>query len=343
VILSKKQILFLYKKNKTNLSRNLRIFYPETFNFIKKTIKKQNSNNFSEKIYRFLYPDKGTCVVCGRDTTFRTLTIGFLKHCSQSCQQLNTAKKYGVKNLFQSEKIKKKIRKTWMKKYGVDCPTKNKDIIKKGKLSKLEKYGNENFSNPKKVIQTCLEKYGVSNPNKLNSIRKKIEKTNLQRYGVKYFNNSEKTKQTNIKKYGVEYPSQNIDIHLKQLKNAYRIKQYTTRTNKIIHYQGYENFALDILLNEYQENDIITDKKQIPHFSYKYNNKIKKYFPDIFIKSENIVIEVKSVWTDILHKEIDKLKEECVIENGFKFRKYVFNKKGEIVKLYEKEKDIINK
>lgn len=35
--------------------------------------------------------------------------------------------KYGVKNLFQSEEIKNKIRKTWIEKYGYDNPNKNKE------------------------------------------------------------------------------------------------------------------------------------------------------------------------------------------------------------------------
>jgi hypothetical protein len=80
--------------------------------------------------------------------------------------------KYGVDNVFQSEKIKEKIRKSHMKKYGVDHHMKN-DVVKN------------------KMIKTLLEKYGVDNILKDNLVKEKIKSTNKDRYG---FDNPMKNK-----------------------------------------------------------------------------------------------------------------------------------------------------
>ena len=74
--------------------------------------------------------------------------------------------KYGVDNVFQSDEIKQKIRKTNKEKYGNECASKT-NIVKD------------------KIKQTCLEKYGVEAALASDIIRKKIEETNIDRYGSK--------------------------------------------------------------------------------------------------------------------------------------------------------------
>jgi len=60
--------------------------------------------------------------------------------------------------------------------------------------------------------------------------------------------------------------------------------------------QGYENFIIDELLKTFSENQIITDKKDVPVIKY-YLQKQRKYYPDIYIPHLNKIIEVKSIWT----------------------------------------------
>ena len=57
-----------------------------------------------------------------------------------------TKKKYGVDNVFESEEIKDRIKKTIIEKYGVDNPLKSEEIKEKIKRTLLEKYGVDHFS-----------------------------------------------------------------------------------------------------------------------------------------------------------------------------------------------------
>jgi len=65
--------------------------------------------------------------------------------------------------------------------------------------------------------------------------------------------------------------------------------------------QGFEGNAIDILLNTYKEDDIETSRKEITKlvgsFMYNLEGIDRRYFPDIYIKSINTIIEVKSEYT----------------------------------------------
>jgi hypothetical protein len=74
-------------------------------------------------------------------------------------------------------------------------------------------------------------------------------------------------------------------------------KDYTLPSGNIIRIQGYEHLALDELTKLYKEQDIFTNKDDVPKVLYQLKNKQHRYYPDIYIKSENKVIEVKSTWT----------------------------------------------
>lgn len=62
---------------------------------------------------------------------------------------------------------------------------------------------------------------------------------------------------------------------------------------------GYENYALDVILTQYTEGNIINDKR-IPRFTW-YCEEDKKhiYTPDIMLVLQpiNLIIEVKSFYT----------------------------------------------
>ena len=140
-------------------------------------------------------------------------------------------------------------------------------------------------------------------------------------------------KQTNILKYGVEYAIQNSNIFIKSINNSYNKKEYILPfSENIIYVQGYEPLALDILFNNfYKEDEIKTNRKDIPIIKYTNNNKNSVYYPDIFIPIENKIIEVKSTWT--YEKEIEKnnLKREACINVGYNFEFWIFNLKKELV------------
>jgi hypothetical protein len=238
--------------------------------------------------------------------------------------------------LFSSNEIKEKIKQTYLKKYGVDNFRKTEEYLSKCRKTKIEKYGNENYSNPEKVKNTCLSRYGVSNPNKLKSVRNKIKNTHLEKYGVDNFTKTqeyrEKTLATNFRKYGVRNVNQSEDFQQQLQKKSYKFKSYILPSGKEIKVQGYEPFALNFLLKHHDESDIITDRKFTPKFWYITNDgKNRIYYPDMYIKSSNTVIETKSLWTNTLHQVVDELKKQSVLNGGYNFRKLIFGKKGEII------------
>jgi len=49
------------------------------------------------------------------------------------------------------------------------------------------------------------------------------------------------------------------------------------------------------------------------------NSKTRRYYPDIYIKSENKIIEVKSDYTMKQHKNINLLKRQACLDKGLQF------------------------
>ena len=86
---------------------------------------------------------------------------------------------------------------------------------------------------------------------------------------------------------------------------------------------------MDYLLKYYHEDDILYKNKSIEDkvgkIFYQNIDKMSRYFPDLYIISENKIIEVKSTFTydlDIV-KNIAK-KEEC-LKRGINFEFIIFD------------------
>jgi hypothetical protein len=245
--------------------------------------------------------------------------------------------KYGFENPFQNKEVKDKIIETNIKKYGVKSAIQNKEIMKKIQNTNMEKYGcinvaqNENVKN--KMKKTNMEKYGVEYNLQSKEIRIKIENTNLQKYGNKMTLQNdeikEKSKITCLKKYGYEYATQNAIISSKQYSNSN--KQYIYPSGFSVNIQGYENFALNILLKTYNEKDILTKKIDMPVIKYDYKNKNRIYFPDIYIPKNNLIIEVKSYYTykNYLIKNI--LKALATRKLNFNYEIWIFDKNSNLL------------
>jgi hypothetical protein len=244
--------------------------------------------------------------------------------------------RYGVEHYTKTEECKDKMKKTNIERYGVDNPATLDEIKEKMKETILQRYGVDNYSKTddwkEKTKETNMQRYGVDHYSKTEAYKEKIVKTNMQRYGV---SNSNKTKETRDKikatcltRYGVEHPAQCQEIAEKTQKNAKKYKEYTMPSGTIRKVQGYEPFALDELVKKYQEDDIITDRKYIPRITYMINDKKKYYFPDIFIRSINTIIEVKSTWT--YQSKLDNIreKESATKMAGYEYEIWVFDGKG---------------
>jgi hypothetical protein len=164
---------------------------------------------------------------------------------------------------------------------------------------------------------------------------KEIRKqTNIKMTGCENFFQSndikEKIKNTNIKKYGVEYCAQNVEIANKMLSTGVKFKDYIFPSGRIEKIQGYENIALDELINNelINETDIIVGCKNVPTIWYTTNDDVKhRHYVDIFIPIQNRCIEVKGEWFYIRDKHILELKKQEAEKLGYKYELWVYDKK----------------
>jgi hypothetical protein len=224
------------------------------------------------------------------------------KHCKQcgiKQRKSTNLKKYGNINPANSEELKT----IWIEKVKNKTIEEKEKTKEKRKKTNIIKYGVEHILQSKEIrqkgIETNLEKYGVEFTLQVSEIRQKGIETCLSKYGVEHPLQNQKLLdkmiETNLVKYGVKYTSQNSKVHDKQMK--YMSKKYIFPSGKIVKVQGYENFALDILLKTYQEKDILTNRIDMPEIWYNHFDKKRRYFSDIYIEKENKIIEIKSLYT----------------------------------------------
>lgn len=178
-------------------------------------------------------------------------------------------------------------------------------------------------------VKTCMERYGVKNSAMIDSVKEKIQTSFNTRFGghpKRSKDVQEKWKQTCLEKYG-GHPNQNPNVQAKQEINSYKFKEFTFPSGRLVKYQGYENLAINDLLKIYPEDDIYVGRGAVPIFHYECEGIKRVYFPDIFIKSSNTIIEVKSEWTVKLHTARLDDKAKGVKEAGYNFEVWVYSEK----------------
>lgn len=114
----------------------------------------------------------------------------------------------------------------------------------------------------------------------------------------------------------------------------HKYTDYILPSGRIVKLQGYEPQVLTELLKSYTEDDIVIGVKEISkelgRITYIQDNIEHTYLPDFYIRSENKVIEVKSVYTYELHKEKNELKKEACLVKGILFEFIILDKNVEI-------------
>lgn len=115
----------------------------------------------------------------------------------------------------------------------------------------------------------------------------------------------------------------NVNVFNKQLESSYKSKDYKLPSGKIVKVQGYENQALDMLLERYDESDLIIQdieiEEKIGKIEYKMDGKNYRYYPDFYIIPENKIIEVKCKFTLNHNKNLNIAKMNACIESGLSF------------------------
>lgn len=290
--------------------------------------------HFKNKIY-----SEVKCFCCDKNVRYVDVKRGYVKYCSNSCQSKD------FWNNISDEKIRSrslKSKETCLNKYGVDNPQKSEEIKKKSKNTNKEKYGFDHHlkseSGKLKVKKSIQDKYGVDNISKLESVKQKklIKSKSKSEFERKLIN--EKYQKTCLERYGVTHLSKDSNFLEELLKNSFSYKSYRLPSGKIVSLQGYEPKAMDFLLEKYNETDIFTKNSEIEKLIGKFtyfddDMKEHRYYPDIYIKSENRIIEVKSDFTYELEITKNQKKKESVINRNIKFNFLVIFSNGDIHEL----------
>jgi hypothetical protein len=257
-------------------------------------------------------------------------------------------KNLGVENPFQSKEIKEKIRQTNLKNHGAEYHTQTESGKEKIRQSNIRNHGVANVFQSKKIKdkikQTNLKNHGAEYHTQTESGKEKVKQSNIKNHGVaNVFQSKEikdKIKKGFLDTYGVEHPQQVPEIFEKSQKTAHKLKPYIFPSGKEVKIQGYENHALDRLLQTYQEDDLTIGASLVPKIIYTLKEKSKRYYPDIYILKDNLIIEVKSTYT--MNKELDKnlAKRKACIEQGYDFKFWIFAR-GQLIQEINKDEDYI--
>lgn len=202
-----------------------------------------------------------------------------------------------------------------------------------------------------RIRETNLRRYGGPSPANSDNVREKMQQTTLERHGVDNISKLESTKQTKVDKalerYGVENvaqasevrakisayrqnlsPEEAAEINDRGIRTAKKYRDYALPSGKVISIQGYENFALDILVQTIPEDEIVIGKGSVPVIRYSLGERRRLHFPDIFLPKENRIIEVKSTFTFARHKELNEAKMKAAQESGFQYEFWIFDSHG---------------
>lgn len=245
-----------------------------------------------EHIWNFCHQNMTipACEICKKQVKFSNKFIsGYNRFCSARCAQ-------------DSPVTKGKQKQTLFENFGVSHNFKSRKI--------------------KEARQkTWLKKYGVDNPAKAEQVQNRITKTIELRYGKEW--RAGAFSRNMQSRYGVEN-SMHLQPFQAKVSAKRSNKPYITPSGKSIWTQGFEWKALNILFSTYAEDDIKVHS-DVPAIWY-LQDKRRIHFPDIFVQSKNLIIEVKSGYTfrAMLSKNIAKM--QAAIEAGFNYAFWIFEK-----------------
>lgn len=263
------------------------------------------------------------CIICDKKARFDSMSKGYQETCSNECgYELKKRKskiklqaawdnkreeilekraqtcfnRFGVEHALQSEEVKSKGRNTCMENYGVDHPLKTREIQNQSKQTKLRLYGS--FSE--------IGKRGNAQRNATNQIR----------YGV-----------DNVSQYSPIRDKMSLSAIGRIQKGIFKRKVYVFPSGREDLIQGYEPFVLDLLLSEGVNEDDILTTRNCPVIKYED----RRYLPDIYIKSKNLLIEVKCNYTLKADFERNIKKQKAAIAAGFLHEIWVMDYKGRLI------------
>lgn len=183
-------------------------------------------------------------------------------------------KKYGVKNIFQTQEAKDKIVETNRQNHGVDYPMQSKKIQDKSK-------------------ETCQAKYGVDNPAQAQEVKNAMKATCRKKYNCDYALQSDevqnKIKATNQKIYGGDSPFSSEKTRKKSLQTLQE------NYGEDIINPGQAKEVKDKIYSSFQFNGTGPSSRAQRYICHLLNGILNKYIcgalVDIYMEKEKIIIE----------------------------------------------------
>jgi hypothetical protein len=124
---------------------------------------------------------------------------------------------------------------------------------------------------------------------------------------------------------------QSPEIFERQQKNALKRKEdYTTPSGQVwTTLRGYEPLVAPKLIDEYGEDDITPDLKEVPRIWWTDSKGMRhKYYCDFYVKSHKLVVEVKGPYTVVVDAEKIEATREAANALGYGHRLIVLDGKG---------------
>lgn len=129
-----------------------------------------------------------------------------------------------------------------------------------------------------------------------------------------------KRRRTFLTRYGVAHPMHVPAFAAKAKATAFSFKAFTWPSGRITKCQGHEHFLYPILLEQYVEDEIVTEN--VRPFRYMTDDLVDHvYTPDAIVGQ--VVYEVKSPFTYKLDVNVER-KVKAVIDENFTFEIFIF-------------------
>lgn len=298
--------------------------------------------------------DVPKCLICNNDRSYDTFSNGYHntcgnKKCVNKYRQISientNLELYGVKCILQTPENQEKSRKTCLERHGYEFSMQSPKIQQTRKNNTFNKLGVDHHMKTEESVnnmkRTNLGRYGTPSSWASPEIIKKKEKTMLELYNV--YNPlckgeiRDKIIQGWIKKFGEDNPMKNSKVFSSALSKMAKYKEIELPSGKKVKIRGYEEFGINLLLNLYNEEDLNVTNEEIELkigkiYYYTDDNKKHRYFPDIYIESENKIIEIKSEWTYTKYLESNILKKDAILKANINFEFMIFDKFGNLIK-----------
>lgn len=144
-----------------------------------------------------------------------------------------------------------------------------------------------------------------------------------------YDRQQQRSEATVMNAHGVRNVMQVPEVIEKVLKSGFTSKEFILPSGRSESVQGYEPQAITYLLGQGVSEDDMVLGKEKPRIPYQdTNGDVRTYWPDLFLREAQMVVEVKCLYTLLKEHALNRLKWIATVKSGFKFRLLLFDGKG---------------